>query len=300
MPQRSRHSSSLDRLSRKVFETTGFPISVLVKLFVISVIAIVGIRLTVLYTNAEPTGEISEQEALDSKRLTSEEQFIVVSELPKDFGEKLLSEKIGILESKTEAGETLARSGGHYSERATDQLVLIYGTLSRLQDLAGLDSQKSYDRLAELRQQAFAVGNEKRVASADFLRALAVTSRLKRHNQRTDFRFATEAILNLRRKNLVNINEIKQLYSEAIKLHDTSSQQDNTAVFLTVLGDKLLDSPVREISDLGLDLKDHSNYALYYEAIDEQPYSTQESKLQFFKELFAKIEKAPPQSPETY
>ena len=176
MPNRNRHSSSLDQLSRKVFETTGFPISVLLKIVVISVVAIVGISLTVLYTNAEPTGEISEQEAIETKRLTSEERFREVSQLPLGFSAKLPVEKIGILKSKIEAGEALARSGGHYAERATDQLVLIYGTLCKLLDTEGLDSQKAYSRLAEIRQQALAAGNEERVASADFLRALLAVS----------------------------------------------------------------------------------------------------------------------------
>ena len=232
MPNRNRHSSSLDQLSRKVFETTGFPISVLVKLFVISVIAIVGISLTVLYTNAEPTGEISEQEAIETKRLTSEERFREVSELPLDFSAKLPVEKIGILKSKIEAGEALARSGGHYAERATDQLVLIYGTLCKLLDTEGLDSQKAYSRLAEIRQQALAAGNEERVASADFLRALSATSRLKRLNTRTDFRFATDAVLNIRSKTLVKTDQVKKLYFVAVDLHDTSSEQNLSLIHI--------------------------------------------------------------------
>ena len=300
MPNRNRHNSFLDQLSRKVFETTGFPISVLLKIVVISVVAIVGISLTVLYTNAEPTGEISEQEAIETKRLTSEERFREVSQLPLGFSAKLPVEKIGILKSKIEAGEALARSGGHYAERATDQLVLIYGTLCKLLDTEGLDSQKAYSRLAEIRQQALAAGNEERVASADFLRALLATSRLKRLNTETDFRFATDAVLNIRSKNLVQTDRVKRIYIEAIDLHDTSSEQASTEIFLSILGDKLVNSPVRAISNLGLNLKDHPKYAQYYAAIDKQPYSTQESKLQFFNELFAKIEKAPPQSPKTY
>ena len=300
MPNRNRLSDALDHFARTVFETTGFPISVLLRIFVVLVVAIVGISLTVLYTNAEPTGEISEQEAIETKRVTSEEQFMEVSELPVDFTDKQRVEQIGILESKIEAGETLARSGGHYAERATDQLVLIYGTLCKLQDMEGLDSQKTYGRLAEIRQQALAAGNEERVASADFLRAIAATSRLKQLNKRTDFRFATDAVLSLRSKNLVQTDHVKQLYSDAVDLHDTSSEQASTEIFLSTLGDKLVGSPVSEISNLGLNLKDHPKYAPYYAALDKQPYSTQESKLQFFNELLAKIEKAPPQSPRTY
>ena len=300
MPNRNSVSDFLHKLPRIVFETTGFPLNALLKLGAILAITVVGIVWTVLYTDAKPVGDVSEVEILESKRLTSEEQFLEVSQFPSDYAEKQSVEKIGIVKSKIKAGEALARSGGHYSERANDQLVLLYGTLCKLQDLEGIDSQKAYGRLAELRQQAFAADNEARVATADFLRAVSATSRLKRRSERTDFRFATDAVLNLRSRNLANVEQIKELYFDAIELHDTSTEQDSTAIFLSILADKLLDSPERAISNLGLSLKDHAKYARYYAAVEDKPYSTGESKIKFFNVLFEEIEKAPPQSPRTY
>ena len=99
---------------------------------------------------------------------------------------------------------------------------------------------------------------------------------------------------------MVQAQEINKLYLEAIDLHDTSSEQASTAILLSTLAEKLVGSPDKKISSLGLRLKDHARYAPYYAAIDELPYTTRESKLKFFRELIGEIEKAPPQSLEAY
>ena len=124
MPKRNARSGFLDKLQRKVFEATGFPLKSLLRLAAFAIIAAVGIAWTVLYVDAEQNGTVSETETIESQRLTSEEQFVNVSSLPDDFSQKRPVERIDILKSKIEAGESLARSGGHYSERATDQLII--------------------------------------------------------------------------------------------------------------------------------------------------------------------------------
>ena len=263
-------------------------------------IVLVGIGLTVFYTNAEQANKVSGIEGVEAKRLTDGEQFVAVSELPNDFPSKIPVEKIDILESKIAIGEKLVSAEGQYVQRAVDQLVFLYGALCYLEESQEVDSKKSYERLDELRQQALAEGDEQRVAITDFLRVSAATIRLKRRTEQADFRFATDAVQNLDSKNFVNAGQVKKLYDDAIGLHDTSSKQDSTAIFLSTLGDKLVDSPDAKISSLGLSLKDHTKYAAYYAAIDKPPYTTRESKLEFLRELFAKIEKAPPQSLKTY
>jgi len=301
MPPRKPFKDSLAKLDKRFFRATGFAFTSLIKTGAILVVGAIGIGLTVLYVNneqaAKPSGGV---EGVAETRLTSEEQFLAVSQLPEGFSQKQPVEKIDILQAKIEVGEALMRSGGKYAERATDQLLLIYGTLCKMQELEGLNAQKSYGRLSEIRQQALAEGNDPRVAAADFHRALAATSRLERLNERTDFRFATDAVLNLKGRNLVNAAQVFELYSDAIELHDNSAEQDNTAIFISILADKLLDSPVSDVSNMGLSLKDHAKYSLYYKAVDKHTYSNRESKLEFYNGLFAKIEQAPPQSPKTY
>ena len=300
MPNRKTSQKSLAKFKKKVFRSTGISFDNLMKACAFLVIAVVGIGLTVLYTNADQASEVSGIEVVESKQLTSDEQFIEVSELPPGFERKLPVERIDILKSKIKAGEELAQSGGHYAQRATEQLVFLYGALCYLEESQGVDSKKSYERLAELRQQALAEGNEQRVAITDFLRASSATVRLKRRTEKADFRFATDAVQNLDSKSFLNAEQIKRLYNDAIELHDTSSKQDSTAIFLSTLGDKLVDSPETKISSLGLSLKDHPKYAAYYAAIDKPPYTTRESKLGFFRKLVAEIEKAPPQSLKSY
>ena len=300
MPNRKSSAKSLSKFKKKVFRSTGISFDNLMKACAFLVIAVVGIGLTVLYTNADQASEVSGIEVVESKQLTGDEQFVEVSELPQDFASKLPVERIDILKSKIKAGEELAQSGGHYAQRATEQLVFLYGALCYLEESQEVDSKKSYERLDELRQQALAEGDEQRVAITDFLRVSAATIRLKRRTEQADFRFATDAVQNLDSKNFVNAGQVKKLYDDAIGLHDTSSKQDSTAIFLSTLGDKLVDSPDAKISSLGLSLKDHPKYAAYYAAIDKPPYTTRESKLGFFRKLVAEIEKAPPQSLKSY
>ncbi len=300
MPDRKRSNSPFANLSRKVFETTGFPLHVLLKGAALFLIAVVGITLAVSYTDNQQSLQSSRDADIASTRRPAEELFVEVSEIPNGFAQKLPIEKIGILSSKAEAGEELVRSGGSYAERAIDQLVTIYGALCRLQDAAAIDSQKSYRRLSEIRQQASAEGNEQRVAAADFARASAAISRLSQFSQRTDFRFAADAVLNLDSKRLVDVNRVKKLYSEAIAIHNNSDEPDSSAIFLSILADKFDGSPESEIADLGLDLKDHGTYARYYTAEEDLTQTSRQKRVQFYKELFADIEKSPPQSPKTY
>ena len=298
MPNRNRFKSSL---RRKVFEITGFPLEGLLRQGALLVVAAVGITAAVLYVDTKPNGDSSENTDLRSDRRTSEELYIEVSEIPTSFADKLPVERIEILQAKAEAGEELIRSGGrHYADRTIDQLVTIYGGLCQLQDSAGVDSQKSFRRLAELRQQAFAAGNEDRVAAADFTHALAATNRLSRFSEQTDFRFAADAVINLNSKHLVDVVQLRKLCADAIYIHDHSTDQKSTGIFLSLLADKLNGSPVSEISNLGLTLKDHAKYSRYYAAVKALPGSSREAKVQFYEEMLGEIEKSPPQSSDTY
>ena len=300
MPNRKSKKKSLAQFKRRFHRQTGFSFDHLIKGFAFLLIVLVGIGLTVFYTNAEQANKVSGIEGVEAKRLTDGEQFVAVSELPNDFPSKIPVEKIDILESKIAIGEKLVSAEGQYVQRAVDQLVFLYGALCQLQESEGIDSNKSYQRMAELRQQAIEEGNQRRVAVADYLCAISATKRLKRSSEQADFRFAADFILKLDSKNMVQAEEIKKLYVEAIELHDTSSQQANTAILLSTLGDKLIDSDEREVSNIGLRLKDHARYAPYYAAIDALPYTTRETKLDFFRKLLEEIEKAPPQSLQTY
>jgi len=264
--------------ARKVFKTTQIPLGLQLRIGAVLLVAVIGIGLTFLYMEGEPDGGAG----VEAKRLTSEEQFIAVSKLPPDFAEKLPVEKIDILRSKIEAGEELVSSGDQYAEHASDQLVSLYGTLCQVQVLEGLSAFKTYERLAELREEAVAEGNEELAASANYHCAMAATSRLLEHTEQNDFSYAAHAVLRLESKNLVNIEQISDYYRYVIDLHNRSSKQDSTAIFLSVLGDKLIGSPVRDISLLGRNLKDYPRYARFYAAIVTQPYTTRESKLEFF------------------
>ena len=126
---KSRRRSPLSRLQKFVFEATGLPLNLVLKIVAISIIAIVGIAWTVLYTNADQDSKGSSIAATDSTRMTSEEKFKIVSVMPPDFSKRHAVERIDLVTSKIEVGEELSRSGGHFSERATDQLVLLYGCL---------------------------------------------------------------------------------------------------------------------------------------------------------------------------
>jgi len=301
MPNRKSSDNSLENFKKRFFRTTGISFGAMVKGVAFLAVVLIATTLTVLYLNSEEAGAVSGIEAVKTKELSSEEQFVEVSELPSDFSGKRPVEKIDILTAKMAAGEELAASGGPYAERATDQLIIVYGTLCQLQELEGVDSTETYKKLEKICQQAEDAGNEDRAASADFFRAYAATSRLNRCYELKDFRFATDALLKLDSKNLVNADKVNQLYLNAIQLHDRSSVQDKTALYLSILADKLRYSETGAIASLGLNLKDHAAYNNYYDSVDKQPYTTsREAKLEFFEELFAKIEKFPPQSIKTY
>ena len=300
MPDPDLHQGFLSSLPERVFRLTGIHLSFLLKIGTVLLVAVAGISWTLLSTDAEHAGTASGIEGIDSKPQTAKSKHSDVSTLPSDFFEKLPVERLGILNSKIELGEELANSRGEYAERATDQLLFLYGARCNLEELEELDSEKTYRRLAQIRQAALSAGNESRVATADFLRALAAGKRLTRRSEQADFRFATDAVLNLDSKRLVDLGEAKELYLDAVNLHNSTADQDSTAIFLDILSDKLIGSPESGISSLGLRLKDYPKYFRFYTAIGKQPYSTRESKLQFYGELFENIEKAPPRAHLTY
>ena len=307
MPQHHHHNDGfLARLSEKVFRLTGVNLRTLIKFGVVLLIAIAGMGWMLLNTSAE-RAERTERAKKDfnvvvheAKQLTNEEKLRDVSMLPFNFNEKLPVAKIGILNSKIEYAEELAQSGDSLADQGTEQLVFLYATRCNIEEEEGLDSERTYLRLAQIRQEALAAGKEKRVATLDFLRVVAATYRLTQRNERADFRFACDAILNLESKNLTDLPRAQKLYVDAINLHTASTEQDSTAIFLSLLADKLIGSPKSAISDLGLNLKDYPNYFQFHKSVDGQPLLTRESKEQFYGELFAEIEKAPPRSPVTY
>jgi hypothetical protein len=296
MPQHKK--GFLGNLAKRVFQLTGFHLNSLLKFGAVLLVAAVGIGWTLLYTGAEQDSKTSG--GVEPERLTSEQKFTEISIMPGDFSRRLPVERMGILNSKIKYGEELANSEGKYADQASEMLVFLYGSRCILEESEGLDSEKTYRRLAELRQAALAAGNDERVAAADFLRVVAATNRLNHRSGLPDFRFASDAISNLDSSKLDNIAETERLYIDAVKLHNTSSDQDSTAIFLSLLADKLIDSPESAISDLGLNLKDYPKYVRFYEAVDKLPPSTRESKLEFYDELFAEIDNAPPQSAVTY
>lgn len=301
MPQHHHHNHGfLARLSEKVFRLTGVNLRTLIKFGVVLLIAIAGIGWVLLNTSAERAKTDFEAAVNEPKRLTNKEKLRIISMLPSDFAEKIPVEKIGVLNFRIELAEELAKSGDIYTEKATEQLVFLYATRCSIEEGEGLDSENTFRKLAQLRQEALAAGNEKRVATVDFLRATAATARLIVSSERADFRFASDAILNLDSKNLVKLAEAQKLYVDAINLHTASPDQDNSAIFLSLVADKLIGSPKSAISDLGLNLKDYPNYFQFHKSVDGQPLLTRESKEQFYGELFAEIEKAPPRSPVTY
>ena len=306
MPQHHhRNEGFLARLPEKVFRLTGVHLRTLIKFGVVLLIAIAGIGWMLLNTSAE-RAERTERAKTDfevavnePKRLTSREKFRIISMLPSDFTEKLPVERIGILNDKIELAEELAQSGDSLADQGTEQLVFLYATRCNIEEGEGLDSESTYRRLAQLRQEALAAGKEKRVATIDFLRATAATTRLTVSAERADFRFASDAILNLDSK-IVRLIEAQKLYTDAVNQHTTSSDPESSEIFLSLVADKLIGSPERVISDLGLNLKDYPKYIQYHKSVYSQPLLTRESKEQFYGELFAEIEKAPPRSPATY
>ena len=125
MPNRKSKKKSLAQFKRRFHRQTGFSFDHLIKGFAFLLIVLVGIGLTVFYTNAEQANKVSGIEGVEAKRLTDGEQFIAVSELPNDFPSKIPVEKIDILESKIAIGEKLVSAEGQYVQRAVDQLVSV-------------------------------------------------------------------------------------------------------------------------------------------------------------------------------
>lgn len=300
MPDPDAPQGFLGSLPRKVFDLTGFHIFDVLKFGVVLLIAAVGIAWMLLSSGADQDSKNSAEADLAPKQLTSKEKFRDLSMMPGDFRERLAVEKIGILNAKIETGEELANSGGDYADQASEMLLFLYGTRCSLEEAEGLESEKTYRRLAQLRQSALATGNQGGVATADFLRAIAATNRLKRRPEIADFRFASDAIINLDSKNLLNIREARKLYLDAVELHSKSTEKSYTAIFLSLVADKLIGSPENEVANLGRNLKDYPTYIRFYEAVNDLPYSSHEAKVKFYDELFADLNEFPPQSPTTY
>ncbi len=303
MPQRKPYKHEGGRLGDRVFQATGMSLSALVKLAVVLVACAAGIGFTVFYKDFARLGGnglTGSAEGSSQGRVLDELKFVELSEIPAGFTEKIPVEQIAIVNSRISLGEELVRSGGQYSERATGILVKLYGELCRLQESTGINSERSYQKLAEFRKQAKLAGNEERVAEADFLRAFAATSRLTNHDEKVDFRFAADAVINLESKTLVNPTLLSRLYDAAIDLYESSPQQGDTAIYLSLLGDKLIASPIDSISNMGFNLKDYPQYGRLYRAIDKQAFTTRESKFELFRDLFETIEETPPQSLKTY
>ena len=286
-------------LPKRIFETTGFHLHSLLRVLGVLFIAAIGVGGILLFTGAEQDGRTSEPD-FAPKQLTSKEKLRAVSSLPAGFSKGRPVVKVGILNSRIKDCEELASSEDEYADQAREQLLFLYGTRCRLEETEGLDAEKTYRKLAQLRQAALAAGNKKRVATADLLRAIAATNRLKRRTEPSDFRFASDAVVGLDSKDLLNFGEARKLYHDVVDLHFKSSKQDNTGVVLSLIADKLIGSPESKVAELGWDLKDYPRYFRFYEAINDLPYSSSESKAEFYDDLFAEIEKAPPQSPNTY
>ena len=302
MPRRksSKKQSRLSKFKKKLFRATGISLGNFGKGAAFIAIALIGIYVTVFYTNARDASDVSGIEDVEPVKLTTEELLIKLTKMPARFSSMRTIEKIDVFRSKVKVGEELVESEGGLAERAVDPLIEFYGALCFLQEEQGIDPEKDYMKLATYRQQAAGLGNVGSVASADFFRALAATHRLYRRTERADFHFAADAVLNLDSEKLNGLERINTLYSTAIKLHDTSSKQESTAKFLSVLGEIISAAPNPKISNLGLNLKDHARFSQFHAAVESKPYTTRESKLQFFRDMFEEIEKAPARSLRIY
>ena len=306
MPQHHHHNNGfLARLPEKVFRLTGVHLRTLIKFGVVLLIAIAGIGWVLLNTSAERAERTKRAEkdfevaVHQPKQLTNKEKLREASKLPHNFSEKLPVERIDILNAKIEHAEELAQSDDDYRDRAAIQLVFLYAARCEIEELEGLDSENTYRRLAQLRQEALAAGNEERVATVDFSRASAATSRLTVSAERADFRFASDAILSLD-SNLLKFSAAQKLYVDAVNIHGSSTDKDSALIYLSLIAGKLIDSPNSAISDLGLNLIDYPKYVQFLNSIDSQTFATRELKEKLYGELLAEIEKAPPRSPVTY
>ncbi len=283
-----------------LFNATGLSFRTLGLGVTFLAIAVVGIFSTVLYTNARQVSEVSGIENVQLEKMTAKEMFFELTKLPPYFPSLQAVEKIGILRSKIRVGEELMQSQDRMKAQALAPLVKYYGVICFLQEEQGIDPGKDYVQFANYRDQAAASGEKRSVASADFYRVLAATQRLYRRTKQADFRFAEDAVARLNSDNIVDVKQMNLLYATATKLHDTSSNPQSTAELLSLLGDKISRCTKPEVSSIGLNLKDHVRFARFHAAVQGKPYTTRESKLQFFREMFEEIERDPPQSPRIY
>ena len=273
----------------------------LLMLFLLLVVALGGIGYTLQKEqDRDSQGGPSGLENVDLSLKTDEEKYLAVLQMPKELESEEVVKQIEILSSKIELAEELVSAGGPYADGATVRLVQLYGLRCNLECLEGLSSAKSFTRLARLREEFVATGREDYLIQVDYARLLPAINMLYRNAEETDFRFAADNILAIDAEKLVEFKKIYNIASAAINLYEGSSQQDNAAVLISMLADKLKESPKRKIAELGLKMKDFRNYFRFYDAVDSQKYTRRESKLQLLRELFEQLEQDPPESVKTF
>ncbi len=287
-------------IPQRVLLLTGFRLGDLLKAGAVLLVAIVGIRYVVLSTDADAENKSSNSGVVKSLGPTDEGKLRGVSQLPSDFSSLQPVERLGILNSKIAIAEDLAKSDGEFADPAIEQLIFLYGVRCNIEETEGMAPEQTYRKMAGLRQAAFSAGNSKRVGQLDFLRALAATARLSHRADRADFRFASDAILNLESENLVNVNEVTKLFLYALDVQKKSPDKASAEIYLSLLGDKFAGSPEPSIVNLGRSLKDYPKYVTFYEAAMELPDSSREARLKLYKDMFAAVEDSPPRSVATY
>ena len=291
---------SFPTFPERVLELTGFRLGSVLALGAVLLVPVIGIAFTKFYAEAKVDRSSSNSGIVKSQEPTDEAKLRNVSQMPGNFLKLPLVDQLDLINSRIEIGEALAKSDSELADQSTEQLVSLYGLRCSLEESEGIAPEQTYHRMAELRQEALAAGNKERTASLDFLRALAATSRLNRSAEQSDFRFATDAILNLDINDLVNINRAKKLFTETIKLLENSPDKDSAKVFMSVVSDKLNESPEIEISNVGRSLMDYPSYAPYFRATTEPQDLSRESKRKFYNEMFEVIDKSPPHAAATY
>jgi len=166
MPRRksSKKQSRLSKFKKKLFRATGISLGNFGKGAAFIAIALIGIYVTVFYTNARDASDVSGIEDVEPVKLTTEELLIKLTKMPARFSSMRTIEKIDVFRSKVKVGEELVESEGGLAERAVDPLIEFYGALCFLQEEQGIDPEKDYMKLATYRQQAAGLGNVGSVA----------------------------------------------------------------------------------------------------------------------------------------
>ena len=283
----------------RVLELTGFRLGSILAFGAVLLVPVIGIAFAKFYAeakidrNSSNTG-IVQQEPTDAAKLRN------VSQVPANFFKLPPVDQLDLVNSKIEIGEELAKSDNELADQSIEQLVSLYGLRCSLEELEGIAPEQTYRRMAELRQDALAAGNKERAATLNLLRALAATNRLNRSAEQSDFRFASDAILNLDSNDFVDINLAKKLFVNVTNLLENSPDKDSAKVFMSVVSAKLNESPELEISNIGRSLRDYPSYAPYFRAATEPQDLSRESKRKFYNDMFEVIDKSPPHAAATY